>query len=468
MLQLLAQRVGKLTLKNGLRNFCTNSETSITGNKHVAVLLKMLPHSELVLPRDDPWMLSKPFDTSATAIQLNNFSLAVLKDDVDSAWDEFFNSQARPDELLEKVNRDICAKFLALIPSGSVTAKKWWPRANRFAIRMKSAGHSLTSQDYAVLINLAFKARRYPDVERLWSEVETHGIFKSVNLWNQYIQATCDAYSLFWPKAVAPKQWERIQIKELPVKTNNIRELLDRMRSEGLVPDSRTYELVILAMGRCGDLNTAEKIIELAWRRNVLSKDSPLYPTVSTAMAILDAYAMNDEVQKSLNVITQLQKLYNLELNTSNAAKFWMRLLRWIRVKTEPHGSLKTTFFNELWDSMVSVYRFVPESGHWLIYVEHLNQKQYFDELARIIETIHESKSAHSHRVAELALSRAVKGLANTNRALDAVALMEKWALKGLDLRPRLEDYVRQRGATVQLLEVYRDVDDEDSLFGLN
>lgn len=402
---------------------------------------------------------------------LRGFSMAVLEGDIEAAWANFCDGLNQGKDVLKKVDRGHCTKFLAMLPSGASTASKMWPRARQFKKAMHDAGYTLTSTDYATLINCCFKAGDYRGVLELWVEMDSYGVERDVVVWNQYIQATCDAFPAFWPKGARIANWERVGISALPPLVNNVQELLVKMELDGVVPNARTYELVLLAFARQGRLDMCDKIIEMAWLGPSApsSSESLLWPSISTLRAIVDAYSFNKHVVRACELLDEMVKRYRIPIASQNAKSMWTALLRWVVIRTQPRGELPSEYFEQLWRAMVSKYRVDPTLGMWSIRVEFLEWKNQFDDMEKCIDLVMGLPyEEHRDAVAKSTLRRVIKGLTNTSRPLDAVAVMEKWAPRGLDVRLELQDYVRAKGATKEQLDMYKEDDDDDSFLGLS
>lgn len=421
-----------------------------------------------VLAASDPWALPASMRAlkNMETIGFIGFSQAVLSGDCEKAWD-VLRDTASVNEALSRTPVSHCSKFLRSMPSGSYTAQKWFPRALQFRRHMLGSGNALSSGDYAALINIAFKSRQpSQDIERIWQNMVTERVPRDTNAWNQYIMAMCDAYPPFWPKHVR-KGAGHLAPSNTPARTiRRPLEVLTMMEIERVAGNARTYELIMLAAARQRDLPLADKILEMCWLSKVQPADSPLAPSLSTLTAVINAWAFNSACVEGLERVHELQKKYSLPLGSKDAESFWHSLLRWVRIQTEPSGNVPSRLFESLWEALREVRGSNISPGMWAIRTEFLISRNQFDILSKDIPDILGS-DPHPAAIAtaRVALNKLVKGYANTGRGLDAVSLLEYWAPRGLDLRPELEGYVQKRGATREQLEMFREDDDEDSLF---
>lgn len=428
--------------------------------------------------RNDPWKLERgkidKFETQRFT-KSSKFARNILEENHEEAWNIIEPLLVTDNMALQKVPAYLCSKFLSLLPDGSVDGQVYWPRALKFAEAMQAAGHSFTSSDYVALINLSFKARQYDMVEDIWHNIQLkhRDMLSDVNLWNAYIQATCQAYPLFWPIRDG-KTAKRISPANAPPLLNSITDLLKRMDFAGVASNHRTYELSLMAFSRQGRLDIAKTIINQAWLNEDAShmESSLLYPNISTLTAITEGFAFNDELQDGMNLAFEIQQLYNIPLNTNEALNFWIRLFRHISVSTAPKGYLGSGVFNQMWALAIDQFKLVPNAGLWSLRIEHLNLKNQFDELAAQVEPIMNSTSLPKQSrlaIAASALTKAARGYTNKGRALDALALLQSWSNKGLDLRMKLEGYVSQRsgGLSFKQLEMFKDDDDDDNFMGV-
>lgn len=421
-----------------------------------------------MLPASDPWALPRSMRSleSIKNIGFIGFSQAVLSEDCEKAW-EILRDTASVSESLARAPPSHCSKFLRSMPSGSYTAQRWYPRALQFRRQMIGAGHSLSSGDYAALINIAYKSRQPPqEIERIWQDMVAERVARDTNAWNQYLMAMCDAYPPFWPKHVRSGSGRLLPGNSPRKHIRKPLEVLTMMEIENVSGNARTYELVMLAAARQGDLALAQKIVDMCWLTKTQLPESPLSPSLSTLTAIVDAWAFNSELIEGLGQIHALQERYSLPLGSKDAEPFWHSLLRWVRIQTEPSGNIPPALFEKLWEALRDVRGSEITPGMWAIRTEFLVSRNKFDTLAKDLPRIIGNGSDPAKKsVARVALNRLVKGYSNTGRGLDAVSLLEYWAPRGLDLRPELESYVQKRGASREQLELFREDDDEDTLF---
>jgi len=432
------------------------------------VASELFPAPTSVLPAADPWSL--PTDlVPASARSAARLAAVLTKKDFQTGW-HLFSTHRR------QFSPEMLSRLLAIVPSGVETAHVWWPRALQIkdaiaqrAHRAQKAGSSILSpnglntHDYAVLLNLAGNSQNLREVERLWLEMTQLGVPRDTNAWNQYIAAVCDANPLFWPW---PRSRSTSFTQRAPSHAGLVRPqgqvlaLLDRMEVEGVARDTRTFELVLLSLAREGfatqSPRTTATLEQLAMR---IFGSQP--PTLSALTAIVNSFALHGQLVAGFRLAQQLTEKHSsakLGLNSPAAHQFWSRLLRLIVAQTEPRGNVPTGFFDEVW-GLMGACRYVPSVGCQSIRIEYYEMKNQFEAMLRAVPEI----LPVSEQLAQSAVRRAIVGLANTGRAMEAVKQLQWVRTLGLEPTSDLDAFLAERGATLQQLQLFEEDDDEDS-----
>lgn len=417
---------------------------------------EVFPTAQSVLAPADPWNIPQAYlkDKSNPNPASARLASVMLNKDFQAGWFLFQQSQ-------HLFSTDTMSKLLAILPGGAETATRWWSPAKQIKEAMDARNQRLSSSDYAVLINLASKADKLGAVKALWLEMSEFGIPRDTNVWNQYIMAICDANPQFWP-------WPRSRSSSFARQVGNrqasrigkphVVTLLEQMELEGVPKDSRTYELVILALARDSqeNLGSCSQLIERMW---LPSSPQSEIPNISALSAIIDVFAFHARLLEGYELANRVGK--SSALGSYAAGRFWVRLLRLIVAQTEPRMNVKSTFFDEVWKDMTLKWKYKPTLGEWSIRTEFLEGKNQFDSMFDSIPQVLEAVGGL--QLAQSISTRAAVGLINTGRALDAAKHLQNAKLLGVLPSRNLDPLLAENGASAEQLRLYEEDDDEDT-----
>lgn len=418
---------------------------------------EIFPNAQSVLAPADPWNIPQVYlkDKSNSNPASAKLASVMLNKDFQAGWFLFQQSQ-------HQFSSEHLSKLLAILPGGAESASHWWPSAKQIKEAMEARNQRLSSSDYAILINLASKADKLSAVKELWMEMSEFGIPRDTNVWNQYIMATCDANPRFWPwprsrslsfaRQVAERQAHRID-------KPHVVSLLEQMELEGVPKDSRTHELVILALARESqeNLGFCAQLVERMWSPS--SSQSEI-PNISALSAIIDAFAFHARLTEGYNLVNKVSK--SSALGSYAAGRFWVRLFRLIVAQTEPRMNVKNTFFDEVWRVMTQKWGYKPTFGEWSIRAEFMEGKNQFDSMFDSIPQVLEAVGGL--QIAQSISTRAAVGLINTGRALKAAKYLRNAKELGVLPSRNLDALLAENGASAEQLKLYEEDDDEDTL----
>ncbi|KAG9848767.1 hypothetical protein KCU98_g5221, partial [Aureobasidium melanogenum] len=136
-----------------------------------------------------------------------------------------------------------------------------------------------------------------------------------------------------------------------------------------IVPDEETLRLLILSVGREGDLNTVKRLLRQVWRTNVaaivdgleeghlkneldISPTSPLHPSPFLVYAVAHVFSINNEIPAVLKLVDHISQTYNVKVFDY----VWHELLNWTFVLSLPrqasgneHAILPKASVQKLW-----------------------------------------------------------------------------------------------------------------------
>ncbi|KAG9557600.1 hypothetical protein KCU86_g18362, partial [Aureobasidium melanogenum] len=126
----------------------------------------------------------------------------------------------------------------------------------------------------------------------------------------------------------------------------------EMLKSE-VVPDEETFHLLILGVGREGDLDTVKRLLRQVWRIDVaaivdgleeghskhddLSPISPLHPSPFLVYAVAHIFSINNKIPAALKLVDHISQTYNVKVFDY----VWHELLNWTFVLSLPRQASK-------------------------------------------------------------------------------------------------------------------------------
>ncbi|KAI5807019.1 mitochondrial ATPase expression-domain-containing protein [Geopyxis carbonaria] len=237
---------------------------------------------------------------------------------------------------------------------------------------MRWNGHHLSSSDYFHVLDCARQGDDVEFAEDVWNRL-AGDTRVAANVWhyNSYMATVCGTSKT--------ERWSRINDETLKRRTsseeknprNKALVLLSRMTNRGVWPNSMTFDLVIMAAGKLGDMKRVRATLLKAWGVDVsnlpeddipeaeretsvrLPDDSPTYPTIHTLLAVAVTFGSNGHVDDAFRIVDYMSKRFNLEITRPT----WIALLNWAYTSTFTKASDQTvppTALVNIWTSMVS------------------------------------------------------------------------------------------------------------------
>lgn len=124
----------------------------------------------------------------------------------------------------------------------------------------------------------------------------------------------------------------------------------EEMVNKGLAADVQSFGLLMVAMGRVGDLHAVEGTLNRAWGvevarvrednttalyfENDIPPDSPLYPTQDLLYYIAHIYGSNNDLRTALKLVDFISQKYSIDVSGKVAEE----LLRWSFILSTPRG----------------------------------------------------------------------------------------------------------------------------------
>ena len=234
---------------------------------------------------------------------------------------------------------------------------------------MQKAGHRLSVREYGHLIDCARAGGDPKMAEEYWNAMA--GCGHIVDTW---------AYNSFMAAVSGGAAYEReFQVNEKSIVhrckrkdqyVTRAKRIFRKMLDKGISPSSMTFDIVMLAMARVGDLRGVSVTLKEIWGVDVndlpnedairekevrvtMRRDSPLYPTGHTILAIATAFCQSGNVDMAVRTVDHLSRLYDVPI----PVPAWVTLLNWTyvftRQKTDHKYLLPAAAVEGLWNIMV-------------------------------------------------------------------------------------------------------------------
>lgn len=383
------------------------------------------------------------------------------------SWSRFYSLYMETPRLLSSFSKAQCAALLNLIATAPAKPTVTWERLQTVVGAIRNGGYVLSAQEYSRLIKSAFRARDFESVDLLWREIEEQNIEKTTGLWNAYIWASCNCDVNTWP-GYALKSHPQPEAVSDPVA------LFKDLCQEGCVPNSETYELLLLGFAQQRDLDGVRTVTSSIWGRlgddvhqskqyHLARYGSMVQPNLSTLTTLIHAYGFNGAMTEGLEYVDWLQRKYSINLSTAAATKFWNAALKWTFRTTVPRGTTHRGTFETLWESMTMVYNITPTPYMFnlrLMYLASRRQAHKLMREMRWIESIPELR--HKDHILATYLNRTCRVLIRRSVQTRALKLMHEYGPKSEKLeqtRRRLLLFIEQSKVPVyaHMKRLYRE-----------
>lgn len=329
------------------------------------------------------------------------------------------------------------SSLLRILITSVKNADEIWPIAETVATAIKTAGSNLRPHDYAKLIYLAFHADKHNKVESLWNEINLLNIPKTTILWNSYIMASCNLHPWYWSN-IKKLNYKLSEDKKVePPAINDAISLFQEMNSQGIEPDARTHELLILWFAKQkGDLDGIKTISATvwgapndndAWDRRLATQGSKDIPTISTISTLIHAYGLCGEVERGIQYCSWLAEAYRIRMKSRAAKQAWYAMLYWAYVdKKSPRR-----VFGALWKVMTDSVQLKPDFGLYYLRLRWLETSANTTG-APLLRQLKELRNVHpfdDYKVLQsIYLNRTCRFLCKRGRMDYAMKITKQWA----------------------------------------
>ncbi|VVT48404.1 uncharacterized protein SAPINGB_P001762 [Magnusiomyces paraingens] len=306
---------------------------------------------------------------------------------------------------------------------------------------MIKIGYQPTSIEYSKIIKTAAKTRNQDIVEQIWKYIRSSNVEISTDLWNSYIRATCNADETLWYRRFNRNtNCESKKIQKEPIATNHAVNLVTQMIEEGVTPNSRTFELVILYLGQAGELDYVKSLIHSLWgvSLNCSREEADVvklhtgdlnYPTITTLSSIINSFGVSNQFLIGLQIMERIQKQYNIVLDGSSASlQLWKSMMRWAFWTSEPWGNTSPFALELVWKTIIETNKIQP-SGSMIHYkiLRELCRRDY-DSAASMIPMFFESSNVkYPDQHVVQSLKKVARGYIRIGNDDKCVSLLKKY-----------------------------------------
>lgn len=237
---------------------------------------------------------------------------------------------------------------------------------------MRANGYSLNVLEYAHLLDCASAGRDTEMAQQLWNQMTAQeGITPDTWAYNSYMAAMCGTASTNREIRITARN-----LSQSAATKDNVRDIAltvyKHMIEHGVTPNAMTFDILMLAVARMGDLASVRRILKEAWgvdaatlgapetpetMRPLMARDSPLYPSIHTLTSVAVAFSSNNDIETAIRIVDHLARRYKIPIPPST----WVALLNWTFVFTRPPALLPKYSVINLWRIMIAEpYRVKP------------------------------------------------------------------------------------------------------------
>ncbi|KAK4504867.1 hypothetical protein PRZ48_002830 [Zasmidium cellare] len=344
----------------------------------------------------------------------------------------------------------------------------------------KSAGIKLTLGDYVVLLRAARDLGNQRMGRLLWSNLLEEGYKPTTQCYN-YMMATVVwngvhnsggrqkhriiPFNMHGRQKQTAKRYQGYSVGPGGVR-QTVMTIFNEMLANQAYANVSSFQIVMTASAREGDLQTVKSILMKVWKIDVegimagkpeseiLPKQypeySPLFPTKDLLATLAHIFGINNDIPTALRVVDFVARHYNLQLDEQT----WSQLFEWTfvlatdrfsaaRQRETDVGHLPRQSLLNLWDTMVSPpYSFKPTMGMYNHLIKHMFRFRWVPEMALKMEGARELYVLHRKKA--FLAKQDLKEAAERLRSLAHAHPPDK-SLERLRNRFETKDLIRQR-----------------------
>jgi hypothetical protein len=240
---------------------------------------------------------------------------------------------------------------------------------------MRQLGYRLTARDYQHLIDCARTGGDVKMADAFWNNMAGAGD----------VQLDTWVYNSFMAAISGPPTYEReFRVYDAILQhraqrkpddpRHRAQKLFRRMTEKGIAPSSMSFDILMLAMARMGDIVGVETMLKREWgvdvralpdevaineKRIAVRKDSPSYPTTHTLVAVATAFCQNGQIDVAVRAVDHISRRYDIPI----PVPAWVAIMNWTYVlsRHRKETGIPTTALESVWKIMTAEpYNVVP------------------------------------------------------------------------------------------------------------
>jgi hypothetical protein len=228
----------------------------------------------------------------------------------------------------------------------------------------RRSGKTLSVLDYSLILGLARWTGLRDVADTFWKSMQADHIVPDLSCYNNYLGAIVSNLR-HDPEVRHTRRMTtfRTEARSKPTPSpgyaayrfgtggvrEDVMELHREMLKFDIVPNEETFRLLILGVGREGDLGTVKKLLRQVWSMDVdaiidgvqerhaehelaISLTSPLYPTSFLIYAVAHVFGINNDIPTALRLVDHMSQTYKVKIFDY----VWHELLNWTFVLSIP------------------------------------------------------------------------------------------------------------------------------------
>ncbi|CDK25922.1 unnamed protein product [Kuraishia capsulata CBS 1993] len=228
--------------------------------------------------------------------------------------------------------------------------------SKRYELQVSDYEQILWMQTYSgEMTDALFTLNEFESTARkLINKERTIPLYFTTLIWNCKFQILADGLPELWK--VDGKKIMRNKAKELHPHfeylhhDRSIHLLIRMFQNERLSPDADTLRIMLLCLGKSGNLEILRSFISKMWginqdgsvsRRHLRKPGSLFHPNMPLLSAIISAFAIQNEFLEGMSYVDSFVSTYNMDMSKSE--QFWATCFRFLelveRGKLKYHGS---------------------------------------------------------------------------------------------------------------------------------
>ena len=228
----------------------------------------------------------------------------------------------------------------------------------------KRSGKALSVIDYGLILGFARWTGLRDVADTFWKSMQADSMVPDLNCYNNYLGAIVSNLR-HDPEVRHSRRMTafRTEARSKPTPSpryaayrfgpggvrEDVMELHREMLKFDIVPNEETFRLLILGVGREGDLGTVKKLLRQVWSIDVdaiidgvqerhaehelaIPLTSPLYPTSFLIYTVEHIFGINNDIPTALRLVDHISQTYNVKV----FSYVWHELLNWTFVLSTP------------------------------------------------------------------------------------------------------------------------------------